>query len=208
MRGGDCFIINSLEISQKNKPSMASMLNTDVAITVFSVVIVGLCALILIFNRLREKMALQAQVAEAVASQEIKEEKRRERKESLSNGLIVKEWMPDAADPPVESTEGAKDTLPPGETVVAPQPAPGSQINSSPASCAIGSDDCESLDGEEEEAGCAICLCHFKLKQLVCESSNSSSCQHVFHKDCMVDWLMKDNHTCPMCRQVYLPIAV
>jgi hypothetical protein len=140
-----------LEIPQQNKLIM-SMLNTDVAITVFSVVIFGLCALILILNRLREKKALQAQVEEAVASQESKEERRRERKETLSKGLIVKEWMPDADPPPsVESTEGAKDTPPSGDAIEAPQSAPARPIISSPASCAMGSDD-------EEMAGCAIML--------------------------------------------------
>jgi hypothetical protein len=140
----------------------------------------------------------------SLASHESKEERRRERKESISNGLIVKEWMPDA-DPPVESTEGDTNTPPSVETIEAPQPVLASHINSSPASCAMGSDDVEPLSGEEEEmAGCAICLSPFEPQQLVCESS-SSSCQHVFHKDCMVDWLMREDHgTCPMCREVFL----
>jgi hypothetical protein len=171
-----------------------------VSITFFSLFIVGLCLLILILNRLREKKALQAQAEEEVASQESKEERRRKKKECISNGLILIQWDPD--DPTVESTAD-QDTPPSGEkTVEAPQSAPAPPIKSPPASCVMGSDDCESLDGEEMP-GCAICLSHFKPQQLVCESS-SSSCQHVFHKDCMVDWLMKGHDTCPMCREVYL----
>jgi hypothetical protein len=128
-----------------------------------------------------------------MASHENKQERRRE--QSILNGLNVKEWMPDGT--PVESTEGDQDTPPSGDAVEAPQ-----SIKSSLASCAMGSDDCESLAGKEM-AGCAICLSHFKPQQLVCESNNSS-CQHVFHKDCMVDWLMKHHDTCPMCREVYI----
>jgi hypothetical protein len=146
-------------------------------------------------------------VEQDVASQEdSKDEMKLKRKEYISNGLNVKEWLPD--DPPAESTdEGDQDTPPSGEAVEVPQPqAP--PPNLSPAACVMGSDDCESLAGEEEMAGCAICLSHFKPQQLVCESTNSS-CQHVFHKDCMVDWLMLKHHdTCPMCREVYLLITV
>jgi hypothetical protein len=142
----------------------------------------------------------ELQAEEAVALEESKEERREEKKERISNGLIVKEWVPD--DSLAESTRGDQDIQSPGDAVEASKP-PTSQISSSPASCAIGSDDCESLSGEEEIAGCAICLSHFKPQELVCESS-SSSCQHVFHKDCMVDWLMKDHDTCPMCREAYV----
>jgi hypothetical protein len=175
-----------------------------VALTTFSLLIFGLCLLILVFARLREKLALQAHLEEDEASHDSKEKRKRKRKEFISNGLIVKEWVP-PEDPPVESTEGDQDNSPPGEAVEAPQPPPPPPpINSSsPASCAMGSDDCESLAGEEEMAGCAICLSHFKPQQLVCESNNES-CRHVFHKDCMVDWLMKQHDNCPMCREVYL----
>jgi hypothetical protein len=174
-----------------------------VGLIIFPLLVTGLCLLAVIHARLREKQELAlAQAEEDLVSQESKEESRQKRIESISNGLIVKEWVP-PEDPPVESTEGDQDTSPSSEAVRAPHiPAP--PINySSPASCAMGSDDCESLAGEEEMAGCAICLSHFKPQQLVCESNNSS-CQHVFHKDCMVDWLMKRHDNCPMCREVYL----
>jgi hypothetical protein len=173
-----------------------------VSITVFSLVVFALCALIVVFVRLRENLALQAQLEEDVALHDRKREKTRTRKESISNGLIVKEWVPDDASV-VESPEKDQDTSP-GEAVAASQPLAPPINTSSPASCVMGSDDCESLAGEEEMAGCAICLSHFKPQQLVCESNNSS-CQHAFHKHCMVDWLMKHNaNTCPMCREVYI----
>jgi hypothetical protein len=159
--------------------------------------------LILNLYRLREKKALlvqQTQVEEALALKKSKEEMREKKKKWISNGLIVKEWVP--VDLPIESAEADQDTPPPGDAVEVPQP-PASQINSSPTLCAMGSDDSESLSGEEEIVGCAICSSHFEPQQLVCESNNSS-CQHVFHKDCMVDWLLKGHDTCPMCREVYL----
>jgi hypothetical protein len=175
--------------------------------TVFSIAVFGLFLLIVVCAVLGEKLIFQqAQVEADVVSDESKEERKRKRKVQISNGLIVYEWVPD--EPPVESTEGDhQDTPSPGEAVEAPQP-PAPPINSSPASCVMGSDDCESIAGEDDEmAGCAICLSHFKPQQLVCKSNNSL-CQHVFHKDCMVDWLMKRHDNCPMCREVYVLKAV
>jgi hypothetical protein len=207
--------------SQENEPTMSSPNVTtnetccdnedtefpEVALTAVSLMIFGLCALIFIFSfffGICRKEANLSELGEDVPSQESAEDLIIKRKESLSDGLIVKEWVP-LHYQPVESTEGGDLDTPLSEgTVQAPQP-PAPRINSSPVSCAIGSEDCESLAGEEEEemAGCAICLCQFKPQQLVCESNNPS-CRHVFHKDCMIDWLMKNHDECPMCREVYL----
>jgi hypothetical protein len=178
--------------------------DVDAALTVLSLMVFGLCSLLFIFASMFafcRKITL-AEMDEDVASQESEEEERkRKRKEHISKGLNIREWVPD--NPPFESTGGDQDTPPSGETVAAPQPlAP--PINSSPAACTIGSEDCESLVAwEEETADCAICLGPFRPQELVCESNNSA-CQHVFHKDCMVDWLMKHHDDCPMCREVYL----
>jgi hypothetical protein len=170
------------------------------ALTVFSVLIFGICFVIVVLGLCRTLTSDEVE-REEVTSHERKQERKRLRRQFVSNGLIVKEWMP--VDPQVESAARDQDTPPSGETSEAPQ-TPASPINSSIASCAMGSDDCESVSEEEEEmAGCSICLSHFKPQQLVCESNNSS-CQHVFHKDCMVDWLMKYHDDCPMCREVYL----
>jgi hypothetical protein len=178
----------------------------DVAISVFSLLVFGFFAVIVVIGMCRKLALAEADLVEVVIPEtkeerkRSKEERRRKRRELIYNGLIIKEWLP--VDPQVESTTEDQDTPTPGEAVEAPQPPP-PLINSSPVSCEMGSDDCESLDGEEEMAGCAICLRHFKPHQFVCVSNNSS-CQHVFHKDCMVDWLMKDHNECPMCREVYL----
>jgi hypothetical protein len=167
------------------------------ALTLFSLTVLGICSLTVMFVILYERMSLSQ-------AHESKEERRRKRKESIINGLNVKEWVP-PIDQAVEVIEGNQDTPPSGEAIKAPH-SPAAPINSSPISCIpLGNEDCESLPGDEEEMldGCVICLSHFKPRQLVCESNNSS-CQHVFHKDCMVDWLMKQHVSCPMCREVYV----
>jgi hypothetical protein len=178
--------------------------NADVLTLIFIPVLAcGLCLLPTYFAFLREKQALAEEEGEKAARENKKEERRRKLKDAISNGLNVKEWVQD--DPQTESTGGDEGDTPPSEEVVEalkPQEPP---INSSPASCAMGSDDFDSVAGDEEGemAGCAICLSSFKPQQLVCESNNPS-CRHIFHKDCMVNWLMKNHDNCPMCREVYL----
>jgi hypothetical protein len=178
--------------------------NSDVvALTIFPLLGFGLLWLTVMFAI---NCKQRAHVEEDVAAQESKEERIRHLKEAISNGLNLKEWVPD--DPPLEPAEGDQDIpAPSGEAVRVRgphSPATASPIKSSfPEACTMGSDDCEPLAGEEEMAGCAICLNHFKPEQLVCESNNPS-CRHVFHKDCMVYWLMKKHDNCPMCREVYL----
>jgi hypothetical protein len=61
-------------------------------------------------------------------------------------------------------------------------------------------DDSNSVGDDQPE--CVICLEHFRDSQLVCKPTNEK-CNHLFHKDCMMVWLML--HTrCPICREKYL----
>mmetsp|Transcript_20173 Transcript_20173/g.30333 ORF Transcript_20173/g.30333 Transcript_20173/m.30333 type:complete len:320 (+) Transcript_20173:1194-2153(+) len=48
---------------------------------------------------------------------------------------------------------------------------------------------------------CSICLEDFEVDQLIGWSRNPN-CHHVFHKDCIIEWLSTHND-CPVCRNVY-----
>lgn len=49
---------------------------------------------------------------------------------------------------------------------------------------------------------CDICLLEFEVDDEVAWSPNLN-CSHTFHKDCILDWLMR-KQSCPSCRQDYL----
>jgi hypothetical protein len=58
---------------------------------------------------------------------------------------------------------------------------------------------------EEENAShkeCAICLSSFKKGEEVAQSVNSE-CTHLFHTECIVDWLVTQP-ACPECRREFL----
>jgi hypothetical protein len=133
------------------------------------------------------------------AQQTTSEEDKKTRKERISKVLVVRKWAPGGAS--VETGPSDSNPIPEDGSERKP-PAPQDDVE---APCAIGSDEYESFSEKiEERAGCAICLGEFQDHQLVCESNNPS-CQHVFHKDCMVGWLTTKQHDdCPCCRETYL----
>ena len=47
---------------------------------------------------------------------------------------------------------------------------------------------------------CSICLDYYDDPEI---KLNKLSCNHVFHKDCIQEWL-KNNNTCPECRSEIL----
>jgi len=49
------------------------------------------------------------------------------------------------------------------------------------------------------DAECCICLDHYEPGEVIC-ASKSEECSHVFHKECLMDWMMKNNNRCPLCR--------
>jgi Ring finger domain len=51
---------------------------------------------------------------------------------------------------------------------------------------------------------CSICLNDYGEGEILCWSQNSS-CQHCFHRDCAMEWLM-ENEECPLCRNNYLSL--
>ena len=65
--------------------------------------------------------------------------------------------------------------------------------------------------------GCAICLCEYQPGDILVWSSNRSSCRHVYHQDCLLEYFLTkgggcaDEHSnvttippCPMCRQAFI----
>jgi len=49
---------------------------------------------------------------------------------------------------------------------------------------------------------CDICLANYERGEEVCSSLNPR-CVHVFHKECIVEWLVKSDK-CPVCRRNFL----
>jgi len=52
-------------------------------------------------------------------------------------------------------------------------------------------------------SSCAICLGEYKPGDEICHSYNEN-CTHLFHKDCMLSWLLCDKDECPCCREKYV----
>ena len=50
---------------------------------------------------------------------------------------------------------------------------------------------------------CAICTEPYKEKDLVSYSRREDSCKHIFHPECIKDWL-KIKNNCPCCRLLYV----
>ena len=47
------------------------------------------------------------------------------------------------------------------------------------------------------ESECNICMDEYKLKDVVVKLG----CKHLFHKDCIYNWLCNERVTCPVCRK-------
>lgn len=55
----------------------------------------------------------------------------------------------------------------------------------------------QSDETDEEQAVCSICLCGYDDNEETLQACD----KHVFHKDCILDWLQLPNRTdCPCCR--------
>uniref|UniRef100_A0A7S1Y2Z8 RING-type domain-containing protein n=1 Tax=Grammatophora oceanica TaxID=210454 RepID=A0A7S1Y2Z8_9STRA len=62
--------------------------------------------------------------------------------------------------------------------------------------------DTDATNTSPTEDTCGICLARFEPTDLVGSSTNSRCC-HYFHKDCITEWLTKQEE-CPFCRETYL----
>ena len=59
-----------------------------------------------------------------------------------------------------------------------------------------------SPDQYDEKDVCTICLCDYEEGDEIASSPNSK-CKHSYHKECILEWLMKHDN-CPCCRVDYL----
>jgi Ring finger domain len=66
------------------------------------------------------------------------------------------------------------------------------------------SGDTDIYDAEEalQNPQCAICFEPFKNGDAI-SSSRNNKCQHIFHRQCIFEWLLK-HEGCPFCRRNYL----
>ena len=53
-----------------------------------------------------------------------------------------------------------------------------------------------------KEDVCPICLDEYHPGERIC-TSKTMACSHVFHQECMGEWL-RDHNTCPICRTVVI----
>lgn len=60
------------------------------------------------------------------------------------------------------------------------------------------------LDSGEEESSCVICLETFVVNDVVTWSKTQKECRHVYHNDCLTEWLDAKHDDCPSCRAVLL----
>ncbi|XP_022147486.1 E3 ubiquitin-protein ligase RHA1B-like [Momordica charantia] len=49
---------------------------------------------------------------------------------------------------------------------------------------------------------CAVCLCEFEDEE---EVRCLKNCKHIFHKECLDRWMIRDQRSCPLCRTLVLP---
>lgn len=56
---------------------------------------------------------------------------------------------------------------------------------------------------EQSELICPICLDEYELNDQVC----SKGCNHLYHRDCLEQWLHQKGHKCPYCRKTMISDA-
>lgn len=49
------------------------------------------------------------------------------------------------------------------------------------------------------DAECSICLEQYQRGDVIC-ASKKKECNHLFHKKCLMEWMMINNDRCPLCR--------
>ena len=63
---------------------------------------------------------------------------------------------------------------------------------------------CKTKPRRVVDGSCAICICDYEVGSKVVQSP-LEECAHVFHEECVLQWLEKGKKRCPICRQWFVP---
>ncbi|EJK76528.1 hypothetical protein THAOC_01705 [Thalassiosira oceanica] len=65
---------------------------------------------------------------------------------------------------------------------------------------------CGSISNRRRANECAICFTEYDVGDVIVYSKH---CRHVFHQECMLEWLSRGNDNCPTCRSTfYVPTDI
>jgi len=64
-----------------------------------------------------------------------------------------------------------------------------------------------SFDNDKEMPSCIICLVDFEAREKIYKIECEWGRHHIFHQDCLDDWVRKDGKSCPLCGTV-LPVCI
>lgn len=88
------------------------------------------------------------------------------------------------------------------ETVPKEEEGPAKEQNSKNNLVITRTGDVDADDDDSSQEQCTICLNNYEDGDEICWSHNKH-CNHVFHKDCIAEWLLT-HEDCPCCRNDYL----
>merc|ERR1712238_150956 len=55
------------------------------------------------------------------------------------------------------------------------------------------------------DATCALCIDDYEVGDTIVWSHDTTKCSHVYHQDCLLEWLTKGKKHCPVCRSWFVP---
>ena len=64
-------------------------------------------------------------------------------------------------------------------------------------------EDIESQHAQTEVSACSICLADYNNGDIITYSS-TGQCNHTYHKDCIIQWLVIGHNSCPTCRNEFI----